>query len=105
MAAGSCMNNISVKWLGSYLSQWLNFTLLLLQGDFIWCLNSQAAEENVTRSPKEENARRNEPARCEASTGRSVQADLRVTAQAEPPRDFGEETHTIVSMMTKGWDS
>lgn len=39
--------------------------------------------ENVTRSPE----RGDEPARCEAGTGRSGQAELRVTPQAEPPME------------------
>lgn len=52
MAAGSCMNNISVKWLGSYLSQWLNFTLQLLQGDFIWCLNSTGSGGECNEIPE-----------------------------------------------------
>lgn len=39
-AAASSMNNISGMWLCSYLSQWLQFTFQLLQGAFIWCLNS-----------------------------------------------------------------
>lgn len=40
-------------------------------------------QENVTRSPE----RRDGPARCEAGTGRSGQAELRVTPQAQPPME------------------
>lgn len=40
MAAASCMNNISRMWLCRYPSRWFQFTLQLLQGAFIWYLNS-----------------------------------------------------------------
>lgn len=56
MAAGSCMNNISEKWLGSYLSQWLNFTSQLSQRWFYLMPKLCRHPENVTRSPKEDNA-------------------------------------------------
>lgn len=52
MAARSCMNNISVKWLGSYLSQWLNFALQVLQGDFICCLNCTGSEGECHEIPE-----------------------------------------------------
>lgn len=82
MVAGSCMNNISVKWLGSYLSQWLNFTLQLLQGDFIWCLNSTGSGGECNEIPERRQRRAN--MNRHAGTGRSVQADLQVMTQAQP---------------------
>lgn len=57
MVAGSCMNNISVKWLGSYLFQWLNFTLQLLRGDFIWYLNSTGSGRECTKIPERRQCR------------------------------------------------
>lgn len=106
MVAGSCMNNISVKWLGSYLSQWLNFTLQLLQGDFIWCLNSTGNGGKGNEIPERRQCRAEmnlhavKPAQvgvCRQTCGACHQQNL--------PWDFGEESHTIVSMLTKGWDS
>lgn len=86
MAPGSCMNNITVKWLGSYLSQLLNFTSQHLQGDFIWCLNSTGSVGGgrIKQDPKKKTTlHRDEP--CESSTVWRVQADLGVMPPAEPP--------------------